>query len=240
MKYNSKRNSRWRLAQEYERRYQLNKRSAISEKDSKQIVISRYEFALSLLNIISKFRNITETTKILEVGSGPHGVSLFYPKGMRIALDPLACCYRKEFSFIQDGTDALIVQGIGESLPFPNNIFDCVISDNVIDHTENAHKVLSEIKRVLKNDGLFLLTVNLHHWFKKICCDIFNFLFSINIVPNFQNFRTHTYFFTQKTISRLLKKSGFEILNTNIPGNRGISSLKPFNFVCGIFLCSKR
>ena len=243
MELDSKRSGRWELAQEYQQKNQLNKKTRLVDIDKKTIFLQHYNNAKELFKFITQINPITETTKILEVGSGPHGVSFFYPKGKRIALDPLACFYKKEFSFIQDGTNALIVQGIGESLPFQNNTFDCVISDNVVDHTANAHKVLSEIKRVLKDDGLFLLTVNLHHWFKKICCDIFNFLFSIKIVPDFPNFRTHTYFFTPKTINQLIKQSGFKIINTNMPGhdvsNKDITILKPFNHTSGIFLCTK-
>jgi ubiquinone/menaquinone biosynthesis C-methylase UbiE len=166
---------------------------------------------------------------------------------MKIALDPLASFYRKEFEFIQERGDSILIQGIGERLPFFSKIFDCVVSDNVIDHTANAKEVLSEIFRVLKDDGVFLLAVNLHHWIYSLFSFAFKVLFFFNIILNFPNFRTHTYFFTPSRMKRMIKSEGFKILFEEIPLQRDLSNrptwgfnlFRPFNHVSGIFVCSK-
>jgi len=51
-----------------------------------------------------------------------------------------------QFSLIQD-----------ETLPFEDNTFDIIISHHVIEHVKDQAKHLSEISRVLKNDGCVYL-----------------------------------------------------------------------------------
>lgn len=44
-------------------------------------------------------------------------------------------------------------------LPFPNNFFDCIILSEVLEHLGEEDTALQEIKRVLKKDGILLVTV---------------------------------------------------------------------------------
>lgn len=46
----------------------------------------------------------------------------------------------------------------GKKLPFSDNCFDCLFSSEVIEHIDNLSDILVELNRVLKKDGLFLLT----------------------------------------------------------------------------------
>lgn len=51
--------------------------------------------------------------------------------------------------------------GGGESLPFADGIFDIAICVDVLEHVEDLNRVLSEIRRVLRPNGLFLFdTIN--------------------------------------------------------------------------------
>lgn len=45
-----------------------------------------------------------------------------------------------------------------EKLSFENNIFDLVVSFETIEHVENYNHAISEIKRVLKPDGLLIIS----------------------------------------------------------------------------------
>lgn len=47
----------------------------------------------------------------------------------------------------------------GMSIPFPDRIFDVVIATEVLEHVENDLGLLQEIKRVIKRNGLFILSV---------------------------------------------------------------------------------
>lgn len=56
-------------------------------------------------------------------------------------------------------------QGFGESIPWPDNSFDVVVSNNVFEHLEHPEVVLTEIKRVLKPGGMILAkTPNKYHY----------------------------------------------------------------------------
>jgi 2-polyprenyl-6-hydroxyphenyl methylase / 3-demethylubiquinone-9 3-methyltransferase len=49
----------------------------------------------------------------------------------------------------------------GERLPFAANVFDVVVCADVLEHVEDLQRVLSEIRRVLRPDGIFLFdTIN--------------------------------------------------------------------------------
>src|SRR4051812_31375895 len=57
----------------------------------------------------------------------------------------------------------------GEKLPYPDNKFDVVIADNVVEHLPDPMAVFSEVARVLKPAGLFMFkTPNKLHYMATI------------------------------------------------------------------------
>ncbi len=53
--------------------------------------------------------------------------------------------------------------GVGENLPYPDDHFDAVVCVDVLEHVADLHKVLSEVARVLRPGGMFLVdTINRH------------------------------------------------------------------------------
>ena len=59
--------------------------------------------------------------------------------------------------------------GSAEALPFENEKFDLVFSDNVMEHLENPSKVMREVWRVLKPGGVFIFkTPNVYHYMPTI------------------------------------------------------------------------
>lgn len=61
-----------------------------------------------------------------------------------------------------------LVIGDTLSLPFANNFFDIVLSTEVIEHTENPLKAISESIRVLKPGGILVLTTPNKLWYPAI------------------------------------------------------------------------
>lgn len=52
-------------------------------------------------------------------------------------------------------------KGIGEKLPYADQSFDCVVCCDVLEHVRDLPKVISEISRVLKPNGVFIYdTIN--------------------------------------------------------------------------------
>lgn len=99
--------------------------------------------------------------RVLEVGSGAHGLIFFFEGSERVGVDPLADEYRTLFPAWQDR--ARTVAGFGERLPFADSSFDIVMCDNVVDHAESPRRIVEEIARVLAPGGLLYFTVNIHH-----------------------------------------------------------------------------
>lgn len=103
-------------------------------------------------------------SRALEVGSGPYTNLRLISKLKKIdemhCLDPLMDLYRsfklnwlaevakkrKIFTYIDKG----------EELKFPDNSFDLVVCNNVLDHVQDSNRCLSEIHRVLKPGGYFV------------------------------------------------------------------------------------
>ncbi len=99
--------------------------------------------------------------KILDIGCGPRG-SLEWADGAaeRCGLDPLADDYAKLGA---DRHKMTYVAAGSEAMPFENNRFDVVCSFNSLDHVADLGATVTEIKRVLKPGGLFLLLTDVNH-----------------------------------------------------------------------------
>jgi 2-polyprenyl-6-hydroxyphenyl methylase/3-demethylubiquinone-9 3-methyltransferase len=61
----------------------------------------------------------------------------------------------------QRGLEIDYREGKGEALPFADDAFDIVLSCDALEHVEDLSRVLDEVARVVKPDGLFLFdTIN--------------------------------------------------------------------------------
>lgn len=115
------------------------------------------------LKEINKICKISQKKKILDVGCGISTV-LHFIEGEKFGIDPLADEYLKFYNYPKDIT---IKRGRGEKIPFPDKYFDVVFCTNTLDHVANPRKTIKEIHRVLKEDGYFILMVNIFDKRKK-------------------------------------------------------------------------
>ncbi len=98
--------------------------------------------------------------KILDIGCGPRGSLDWAGEAKeRIGLDPLADKYR---TIAPAESFTKLVQGNAEHIPFEAEYFDVISSFNSLDHVDDLDQVISEIKRVLKPGGVFLLITDIH------------------------------------------------------------------------------
>lgn len=111
--------------------------------------IVRYEAAKELL----------KNKVVLDIASGSgYGTNLIsqYAKSaVGVDVDPIAIKYaNKNYS----DSKTSFLHGDGDTIPCEDNYFDVVISFETIEHIENYDKFVAEIFRVLKKDGLFILS----------------------------------------------------------------------------------
>lgn len=106
-------------------------------------------------------QSITPTSQVLDIGAGAGIVSSMNFRGVAgrvcgIDLDPRV----EQNPFLDEGHIA-----DAGSIPYPDETFDLVFADNVMEHLEDPVSVLKEIRRVLKPDGEFLFkTPNRTHY----------------------------------------------------------------------------
>jgi ubiquinone/menaquinone biosynthesis C-methylase UbiE len=100
--------------------------------------------------------------KILDIGSGKGG---FLIDAAKAGLDAYGIEVCKEYIDIsnkkaeEQHVTLNIVKGVGESLPFEDEVFDLINLSEVIEHVESPDMLLSEISRVLKIGGYVYISV---------------------------------------------------------------------------------
>lgn len=91
---------------------------------------------------------------------------------------------------IKNTKSAKYIHNLEDRLPFKNNTYEQVTCIDSIEHIGNLTQLFSEINRILKKEGIFILSV-----------------------PNTKRYRKndHISAFTYRSIKNLIKKSGFRI-----------------------------
>lgn len=106
-----------------------------------------------------------------------------------------------------NGGKNIVRADFNKALPFKANSFSGAISLEVIEHLINHELFLREIQRILKPKGwLIISTPNIAWWGYRL------FMF-LGQPPKKEGY--HLRFFTHNSFSRLLKQSGFTIIDSN-------------------------
>lgn len=102
-----------------------------------------------------------EDKSVLDVGCGPCG-SLEWADlaSRRVGLDPLA----NDYAVLRASPQKMEYSNArSEAMPFPDDDFDIITSINSLDHVDDVDATASEISRVLKPGGQFLLITEVNH-----------------------------------------------------------------------------
>lgn len=108
--------------------------------------------------------NMDENTRILDVGAGYGGAARFLAQTYGCHITALNLSEvenaRNRTLTEQQGLNDLIdvVDGSFEDIPFPDQSFDVVWSQDAILHSGDREQVLKEVYRVLKPEGVFVFT----------------------------------------------------------------------------------
>ncbi len=180
-----------------------------------------------VLRILAKFNNGI----LLDLGCGNGGITAFLREktklsdfyGVEISAEGVSLAREK-------GIKAFEVDIGTSKLPFENSFFDVVFCGEVIEHLFNTDFILDETHRVLKPNGLLVLTTpNLGAWYNRFAL-LFGFQPSISVSlqnpelgkPFEKAFKkqsaggseAHIRFFTRRALESLIRIHGFEILRT--------------------------
>lgn len=157
----------------------------------------RYEdynwVAVARRRLVEYFLNIFDGNNLLEVGVGS-GYNLHYLSkkykcvGIDISKDAI------KFSSMR-GENNLLLADV-QSIPINNKTFDFAISLEVLEHVEDDLKALKELNRVLKKNGILIITI-----------PAFMLLWSIH-----DEVLSHKRRYSKKELTIKLEKTGFEVL----------------------------
>ncbi|MBA7492174.1 methyltransferase [subsurface metagenome] len=148
------------------------------------------DFTAKLL--LGKFLKPNKKNKILDVGCGlgetSRKLSVF---GQVVGIDSSP-------EAIKLGLKRAIIMNINNLL-FPKNSFDVVTAFDVLEHLENDQKAIKEVFKVLRNRGIFLLTVPSYNW----------------LWSEHDEALGHKRRYTKSQIEKKLKSAGFTILKSS-------------------------
>jgi 2-polyprenyl-3-methyl-5-hydroxy-6-metoxy-1,4-benzoquinol methylase len=145
---------RQRIKERVELAFWQSKRAA-----EKTLTNAHYEFFYT--SAFGMTRDNYRGKRVLDIGCGPRG-SLEWADmaAQRVGLDPLVKKY-KDLGIDQHAME--YVCSPSEKIPFSDGHFDTVTSLNSLDHVNDLDTSLSEIARVLRHNGVFLLLVEVNH-----------------------------------------------------------------------------
>jgi len=143
--------------------HQLHREYGRSEAEARQYAESFLDgdrFVKGVAMLVNEFK--IQEREILEVGAGLGGMLLeMKRRGFRvIGLEPSKeWCDIIRQRFRKEGLDEnCVVQGYGETLPFPDNSTDFILSMQVLEHVKDVRKVMSEMNRVMRPGAIAYIT----------------------------------------------------------------------------------
>jgi len=173
--------------------------------------------------LLEDIRKYYQEGEILEVGAYPFYISwMINHQGYPITGIDLGPPYEtKVKKFLKNNPlNNISCNIVNENFPIRNKKYSLAIFTEVIEHISNPLKVLFEINRVLKKDGILILsTPNLYAIGK-----IFKYAtgkgFEVEIYKNYEQefvmgYLGHIREFSNYEIKNLLERAGFEIIKTS-------------------------
>lgn len=218
-----KRSERGKRARERQLEYQEHKAENLGEDATGTIlnIIARARNVRQKLEAVKKF---DDTARVIEVGSGAHGLIFGFGAKHGIGIDPLAVEYKSLFPTWQANAQA--IAAIGEALPFADLSFDIVLCDNVIDHAEKPLQIVDELIRILKPGGLLYFTVNVHHPFYDLASKAHGAWNALGIKFEISPFADHTVHLTETQMREFFANKPLEIVEMNSTVNATKIALK--------------
>ena len=221
--------SRTKLARRaLERQLEYQQKKAQHLKGHEQEVIAAMQrSSRRVRELLETFQTIGDDARVIEVGSGAHGLIFYFGARHGVGVDPLAVSYRNLFPRWQNS--AVTIAAVGEYLPFSDASFDVVLCDNVVDHAESPAGIVGELVRTLKPGGLLYFSVNVHHPVYAMAAGVHSGWRALGVPYEIGPFADHTTHLTLPAASRLFQHLPLEILSekSNIDEARARARKQP-------------
>jgi len=205
--------TRRRLAQralERQLEYQQRKAQNVRGRED-EIILAMKRSSQRVRDLLESFQPIANDARVIEVGSGAHGLIFYFGSNRGVGVDPLAVSYGGLFPQWQKR--AATVAAVGESLPFADRSFDVVLCDNVVDHAESPSRIVRELARILKPGGLLYFTVNVHHRVYSVAAGVHSSWRAVGLPYEVGPFADHTTHLTLEAAEQLFRGLPLEILS---------------------------
>jgi len=153
--------------------------------------------------LLRKHVTLRPNARILDVGCGRGEFCAFFrqlgwnPQGIDISRTGIAHA-RSQHAGIS--FRAIEVQAL---VPDEAEAYDCVFSSEVIEHLFDVQTYLESINRLLKSDGLLVLTTPYHSFIKNVIVDLLNYS------KHYDPLGPHIRFFNQRSLEGVLRQCGF-------------------------------
>jgi SAM-dependent methyltransferase len=189
------------------------KATAISGREN-EVALRRMAHSRDVRERLERIRPLPRDARVLEVGSGPHGLIFFFGASRGVGVDPLAVQYRPLFAGWQGRAPTIAAEG--EALPFPSGAFDVVLCDNVIDHAERPAAIVDELARVLAPGGLLYFAVNVHHPVYGAASRLHGLWNGLGLRLEIRPFADHTVHLTEGEARRMLAPLPLRVLEQSV------------------------
>jgi SAM-dependent methyltransferase len=142
-----------------------------------------------------RMAQVGESAAVLDIGARDGGLSAWLPDSTRYQGLDIA----PEFA-----SDRVMIRDVSLGLPFPDASFDFVFCIEVLEHVPNPFAALTEIRRVLRGDGILVLSVPNPYHVKELLWNLFR-------VADRQG---HIYSWTRQAMTALAGMNGFRLERT--------------------------
>jgi SAM-dependent methyltransferase len=210
--------------------YQQRKAEHIRGRED-EVIVAMKRSSRRVRELLEQFQPIKADARVIEVGSGAHGLIFYFGSDRGVGVDPLAVSYGSLFPRWQGC--APTVAAVGESLPFPDQSFDIVICDNVVDHAESPAGIVSELVRILVPGGLLYFTVNIHHPVYAFAAGVHSSWRAVGLPYEVGPFADHTTHLTFEAAQSLFRKLPLRILSakSNVDEAKALARKRPARHV---------
>lgn len=102
----------------------------------------------------------------LDLGCGDgHFAQMTFDRKLDVGIDPWWNPLQKS---VRADAYNLVLQGMGDKMPFPDKSFASAFSNSVLEHIPDIQPVLNETGRVLQENGRFLITMPSHYFTQEL------------------------------------------------------------------------